>query len=410
LTQYFEEHKSTREPSTYSFAGTFTVLPGTTLTSLSSVIPTVTDPVVITTIVTTDDNNEAVSYHQVVIPSGQAATADPSPFLRETVTHYHYYVSRITTGWTGSCALPTQTVTKWIIVPEAVSGHLSPIDITTTSTSVITGYSPPMTSVFVDAQLNITELPIEFQESVNNEHGWESVRRCHPRDVVDASDDNSNFTGPDDSDDDFSACVYSDYGLGAGYICESGWAHIRGLRVLDAAGVYIGLWAGFIAMIGILQSILRFRKLMIGRQARRGVPAVFALILPPISLLVFCCFPRAHYAARSPEDRVILKKQWNAGSALEKIRLWIRYGFTCGYPAVLGQAPPQMRQRPISTMQAARVAGGNVRGEEHPEEAPPPPYSPPASPTHVSAVPLPDVSVAPLPEVIPGEQPPKYES
>ena len=97
-------------------------------------------------------------------------------------------------------------------------------------------------------------------------------------------------------------------------------------------------------LMGLIQSVLQFRALMVGKRARRGLPTMFVFLIP-IVMLVLLKFMRTRYEARDSLDQADLRRQWDAILFWKKVSLWLKYGFTNDYPPMLGNPPQKVPPR-----------------------------------------------------------------
>jgi hypothetical protein len=217
-------------------------------------------------------------------------------------------------------------------------------------------------------------------------------------------------------DGNFSMCQYVEFGIsnhriGGGYKCSNGYFHQWGLDRPHLAAVVAGAWVVFVILMGLIQSIVRFRKLMLGKRVRRGFPTLFTCVVPILSVLAFS-FWTSGYAARVKSEQTALKKQWDDMSIWRKFRLWLRYGFTKGYPPMLGQAPPRIGWSHIEQPASTGVASVRDTQEEEGVLAPPP-YSRPPSPLPLQPMPSSsasssEIAIIPAPSSLAEEEPPQY--
>jgi hypothetical protein len=189
------------------------------------------------------------------------------------------------------------------------------------------------------------------------------------------------------------------------------------LNLFTLIGVILGSWAFLFFLIGIYQSTMRFRDLMRGHEARRGIPTCFACLVPIVLIPVFLLSYSA-YSARSADEKAALERRWRSYSIWRKLVLWLKYGFSGGYPAILGTPPPRIRRSGMHPGAAARdaVAARNRALAEDEYELAPPPYSrqpsppPPRFSATESPASLSQVDIArPPPAIVAGETPPNYD-
>jgi hypothetical protein len=131
-------------------------------------------------------------------------------------------------------------------------------------------------------------------------------------------------------------------------------------------------------VLGFLESFLWYRRLMIGKGCLRFGTVCWILI----SIWVIC-FTRKQ-EARSADDQVALKQQWDNMTAGDKWKNWWRWGFRHAYPVkLLGEPTPPRRVAPMSTVQQVqrpqpvaqsqvprRQEGGQLPGQQPANENP----------------------------------------
>ncbi|KAK6585626.1 hypothetical protein PZA11_002353 [Diplocarpon coronariae] len=99
-------------------------------------------------------------------------------------------------------------------------------------------------------------------------------------------------------------------------------------------------WILIWIIIGLLESWFSFKGLCLGLHRKRGIPYAWCCIS-----VLFLCWVGPTYKAKSPEEQAILLERWKAMKNLEKIKLWMKWGFNWKYPDILG-AEPELAKRP----------------------------------------------------------------
>jgi hypothetical protein len=122
---------------------------------------------------------------------------------------------------------------------------------------------------------------------------------------------------------------------------------------------------GALFLLGWIESFLWFRRLMMGR---------FALRVGTISwcmLTLICICLTKKEPPRTPEHQTILTQQWKAMPFGQKLRLWLRWGFSHDYPIDLLGLPNRALSVGERMKDGVRTQATEV---QEPFIAPPPPY------------------------------------
>lgn len=374
ITTYFEYYTKTytgytEGTVTYSGSESSTLVPAT---------PTVKQPHATETITTSTYVNSALVYHSVILEPSQGPINTGYP--RSTSSYEYNVVFDLTlptdcTYTDSTTFVPASTnVTEALYLPEDLdlAGVVTPISAVTFERVSVRTW-----------QLNPTDVPqpfLDFPES-----------RATPRLYERCESSYYHFDG------NFSRCLKYQWQplgdtLGGGYKCSNGRFHTWRLQVWSLILAILLPWFGVFLFIGLWESFLRFQRLMRGEESRRGLPAAWGCLVPILALLLLK-FRRDGFAALSRDERNSHKKQWEAMSAWKKLKLWLRYGFTYGYPPILGTPPPPRTQLPDRGV-----------GRETGVELAPPPYTrvpTPRTSTDTPAVRTPDLTAAP-------QEPPRY--
>lgn len=86
-------------------------------------------------------------------------------------------------------------------------------------------------------------------------------------------------------------------------------------------------------MLGLFGILFEFRRAMIGEEAHLGLPYVWALLCPPLSLALFG-FTRKQ-PAKSGDEQMELVKRWKGMKPKEKLGLWVKWRFRTSDPTVV---------------------------------------------------------------------------
>jgi hypothetical protein len=108
------------------------------------------------------------------------------------------------------------------------------------------------------------------------------------------------------------------------------------IAVLAPVG-WILLWL----IIGLWESWVSFKGVMLGLHRKRGVPYAWCCV----SILFLCCVGPT-YKAKSAEEQAELLEKWNAMKKREKFKLWMKWGFRWKYPDMIGDEP-EFAKRPF---------------------------------------------------------------
>ncbi|OOF96895.1 hypothetical protein ASPCADRAFT_207009 [Aspergillus carbonarius ITEM 5010] len=160
------------------------------------------------------------------------------------------------------------------------------------------------------------------------------------------------YTGPSGGSSNYGDYGYPTYGSDGGYgnydwggYGEESWfldSYPMGISPLALTLILSIGWIGLFLILGFIEAWVRFRRLMLGWQTRRGLPVCWSLTIIPITLLLLCFF-RKGYRARSQADGEVLAKRWKAMSIWTKLRLFFVWGFRFKYPPMLGPAPARVK-------------------------------------------------------------------
>jgi hypothetical protein len=100
-------------------------------------------------------------------------------------------------------------------------------------------------------------------------------------------------------------------------------------------------WILIWLMVGLWESWLSFKGVMLGLHRKRGLPYAWCCV----SIFFLCCVGPT-YKAKSAEEQAELLEKWNAMKKREKFKLWMKWGFRWKYPDMLGDEPEFAKRPP----------------------------------------------------------------
>ena len=363
VTDYYEYSVITYSPGT---TGSLS-LPAETITQTISVSPTGEHPAAVTTISTVFPLQTAIGHNKIILEAGEGQLVPSRPLGSHTYYHHSYDIIFTFTKPSGcthrnAVATPTVTVTGTLDLPEGIEDAITPVS-SIVSTSIFT-WRTTYTQLWVGYHLDPTHVPEAILNRTRDRAYPGMYKGC----------DWGTYHG----DGNFSMCYKMYFGseyhpIGGGYDCANGRFWTWGLRPWSLAIIIVLSWVGFFTFATLLQAFIRFRSLMRGLPARRGIPSLCSLIVPGLCLPALM-FNRRGFAGRSRDRKLQLRRQWRAMPLRTKISLFFRYGFTNDYPPVLGSSPPTAA--PQTQVRAQRVRRRSPAPEDQYElPPPPPPYS-----------------------------------
>ncbi|KAK2865291.1 hypothetical protein FQN49_003721 [Arthroderma sp. PD_2] len=339
VTQYFEATVYTY-PARTRYYGTY---PASTTTITTDVIPTVTSPRATTTITTSNWND--VTVISIGLESDQATSSQYS-YRSSSLDYYIPLTYTYPTSCSVTSGESTITTSGSVVIPTEVQ-HL----VTPTATSTVTSTNSyrygRSTRTYTEtvAFLDPTDLPSSVYSSVEARNTPTEISYCESR------------SGYGSGSSSGSSSDYGYYGSYCGryYCSDAYWAGPLALALIITFS-----WFGFFFIVGLIESAIRFRNLMIGRGASRGLPKSFACLCPLLSCLFIICMHRG-YRPKSKEEQAVLASNWKSMSFTAKFALWLKYGFSRNYPPPLGAAPP-LATDPLPTDQQLPMTQAPVPG------------------------------------------------
>ncbi|GKZ27737.1 hypothetical protein AbraIFM66951_006273 [Aspergillus brasiliensis] len=285
-----------------------------------------------------DDTEKDVTIIQELYPTGVGSVVDDYDYgygygSDDDDDEYHStkFVVNITySAPTGCSSRWTQTTAVEVNPPTEVQ-DLLPRTAVATSISVdsVRPFQPTTYTIDI-VYVDPTQLPTSSLESMSLYN--------RPTSLYTAS--SCAYTGSSGSGY-YSGSYYGDYGYDDDYnwFTDDYW---MGISPLALTLILTLGWIGLFLILGFIEAWIRFRRLMMGWQTRRGLPVCWSLTILPFTLLLLCFF-RKGYRARSDADGEVLRKRWKAMGFWTKLRLYFVWGFRYKYPPVLGPAPARVK-------------------------------------------------------------------
>ncbi|TGO56149.1 hypothetical protein BOTNAR_0229g00150 [Botryotinia narcissicola] len=240
---------------------------------------------------------------------------------------------------TGTAQNWTYVTTVPISVPTIVASIISP-SVLTTSVSRYTYYDDSVSAAtFVNAVLNPTDVAADTLASASANYEPYSMSYCYTPTTTCTTILSTASCTP--------TWVYPGYDstLGSGdsssyydsYTCDVYWCGDRAILMIIIC-VPVG-WVVLWLLVGLFESWLSFKGIMLGLNRKRGVPYAWCCIL-----MLFLCCTGPTYRAKSAEEQERLKAQWNEMGAGKKLALWFKWGFRWKYPDMLGEEPEKNKR------------------------------------------------------------------
>jgi len=311
VTTYIELSVYTED----GFTNSRTTIPETIYTETEAVVPAT--PVSAIATITTAAEYTHVTILDVVVASGKPVSYNYDSTYIDTsyVVPVTYTPDPTCTGhnWTYTTNVP-------VYVPGIVS--LSPVTVSSSATTYsYLHYNPTPTTNLV-AVLNPTDVNADDLASASSEYAPYGISYCYTPTTYCPTASAATCTTTfayDESRYDSEAYNYYDDGL-------------RPL-ILICVLVPVG-WMLIWLMIGLWESWMSFKGLMLGMHRKRGLPYAWCCIS-----FLFLCWTGPTYKAKSAEEQAELLEKWKAMKKREKFKLWMKWGFRWKYPDVLGEEP-----------------------------------------------------------------------
>jgi len=335
--------------TSYVEVSVYTYEPAETLrsTTYSADIETYTEAVVpkitpVTNAISTSTDTTAyahVTLIDIVLPPGSGAqsTVSDDYYTTNTGLETNYVVPITYTPYatcTGSAQNWTYVTNVPVDLPSIIATLITPATVTTSASSY-TDYNDRITAeTTVEAILNPTDVASDTLASASSLNEPYQLSYCYTpttscTTVVSSASCTPTWVYPSYS--------YSDPSLDDDGYCDDYWCGDRAL-LLIAICVPVG-WVVLWLLLGLLESWLSFKGIMLGKNRKRGVPYAWCCII-----FLFLCCTGPTYKAKSPEEQVRLAEQWKEMKFGKKLGLWFKWGFRWKYPDMLGDAP-EMNKR-----------------------------------------------------------------
>ncbi|ESZ91753.1 hypothetical protein SBOR_7860 [Sclerotinia borealis F-4128] len=342
LSIYTYEAAETLQSTTYSAE----------LQTLSvGVIPNAT-PVTNAIKTVTDSSAYAhVTIIEVLLPPGSGHRPTSTyDYFATTTTPSTSYVVPITYTAYPSC---TGTGQNWtyitnvpIYLPTIIASLLTPSTLTT-SASTYTYYDDRISvQTVVQAILDPSDIAADALVSASSAYipysmeycytptttctTYLSTATCTPTWVYPSS----RYTSGSGSGSGSSS---NSYNYNDEYSCDEYYCGDNAL-LLIAICVPVG-WVVLWLLVGLFESWLSFKGIMLGKNRKRGIPYAWCCI----SMLFLCCTGPT-YKAKSVEEQERLGVQWKEMGVGKKLGLWFKWGFRWKYPDMLGDEPEKNKR------------------------------------------------------------------
>ncbi|KAJ5736642.1 uncharacterized protein N7483_001767 [Penicillium malachiteum] len=326
----------------YAYDDFYETADPTISTSIEQIIPTVTSlPVALSTI-TSIDEYSSVTIVQKLYPTsvGTPVPYDYGYYGYDDSTddgyHMTVYVVNITYTAPTACSSGWTTASPVPVYPPYDIMDALPTTAMSTSLSVDNSEPfQPTTYTYDYIWVASTQIPSSSLSYLSLEY--------YPTSMYDMCGGYPTATATSTSDS--SECEYGYCSYYPNYWDESDnwWFDSWEMGISPFALVmtltfgWIGIWL----IAGFIEAWVRFRRLMLGWQTRRGLPVSWAITILPLTLLLLIWF-RKGFHARSEEDAAELRKQWDGLGFWKKLKLYFVWGFRFKYPTILGEAPPRV--------------------------------------------------------------------
>lgn len=328
VTSYVVLSVYTESAYTYDYAGSTSTYPESLYTYTSQVAkPTASVPVLSTV-------TESAAYADVTIVYEVLESGSPISRTRASdylSAVYTYYVIPITYSADPTCS---QTWTYSTNVPITLPAIITPTPVTAT-TSVTTytyGYGSEPQQTYVVAILNATDVNAEDVAYASSVYAPSYASYCYtptttcstPTATGSAAKCTTTFVY--DSSYSSSGSRYSSYDE---YYDNYWLTPLILICVLVPVGWFL-LWL----IVGLFESWMSFKGLMLGQHRKRGLPYAWCCIS-----IIFLCWTGPTYKAKSPEEQAVMLERWKEMKKGEKFKLWMKWGFRWKYPTMLGEEP-----------------------------------------------------------------------
>lgn len=290
-----------------------------TVTTFIPVSPIVSNPPVLSTFTAYGDDYygpEVTAINRVIAPSAGIPLDDlSSPDLQ-------YWVI-LTLTPPSSCSFtntPTPTTkTCSVDVPRDAQGFVTP-----TATAISSGSWYTTTGMLLEPSA-IPKLALDSASKDCMPYRW----------TICDGDSSVSSTGTHGTSkfcyDYTDTLLVSDSAIGGGTCCDDVCKRTWGISLTQLILIICFSWTGLWLIASIWETWVIFRRAMVGKKSRRGVPTCFIFIWT----LLFCLMVRTRKPVyeKTPEQQEWLTERWKAMSAGAKIGMWLRNLFKTTDPS-----------------------------------------------------------------------------
>jgi len=242
---------------------------------------------------------------------------------------YTSYVVPITYSADSTCSGQSWTLST--NVPVTLPAIITPTPVTaiTSTTTYPYGYYKEPQQTYVVAVLNATDVDASQVASASSYYAPSYMEYCYTPTTTCSTPTGTaaqcKTTFVYDSSSSSSGSRYYD-----DYYSDHYWlTPLILICVLVPVGWFL-LWL----IVGLLESWMSFKGLMLGQHRKRGLPYAWCCIS-----IIFLCWTGPTYKAKSPEEQAVLLERWKEMKKGEKFKLWMKWGFRWKYPTMLGEEP-----------------------------------------------------------------------
>jgi hypothetical protein len=219
----------------------------------------------------------------------------------------------------------TFTTTVPVYVPAMVS--LAPATISSIVTAISYLHYNPTPTTEVVAVLNPTDVDAGDLASASSEYMPYYMLDCYTPTTYCASGTAAAASCTTTFVYDASSSAYNSV---SAYYDDNAWIQDM---ILIAVLVPVG-WLLVWLLIGLCESWISFKGVMLGQHKKRGLPYAWCCIS-----VLFLCWVGPTYKAKSAEEQAELLEKWKAMKKREKFKLWMKWGFRLKYPDMMGEEP-----------------------------------------------------------------------
>ncbi|KAJ5633055.1 hypothetical protein N7490_009394 [Penicillium lividum] len=302
----------------------------TVTTSIEEIRPTESPlPEAVSTITSVDELS-SVTIIQQLYPTNVGTPVpyyyDYYNYYTDDTDHTTVYVVNITYSAATACSTQWTTTAAVTVYPPDAIANLLPTTAMSTSLSVDNSRPFEPTTYTVDyIWIEPTQIPSSSLSYLSTEYAPSTQY-----------DDSCYYSTGN------SYCEYCNYDDYEGNWFFDPWYLGGGISPFALTMIILFGWIGVWLIAGFIEAWVRFRRLCLGWQTRRGIPLCWAFTVLPISLLLIIGF-RKGFRSRSETDAVELRKQWDSLGFWKKLKLFFVWGFRFKYPPILGEAPPRVK-------------------------------------------------------------------